>query len=120
MELVTERSLPEERKLHSSFNDHDVKAMAMRVRSSREPRHCYCCDEAGHFKRDCPKLAKRYKQKSNSAVAGELTDEEASVAGHVCMVVSSDNWTVDFGATCHMCNSRMQFACYSKLVKPKK
>ncbi len=116
IELVTERLLHEERKLRSSSNDQDIRALASRVRVTRGLKvRCYYCDEVGHFKRDCPKFAERFKQKSNSAVVGESKDEEALVAGQA---VTSSTWIVDSGATCHMCNFRKQFVSYNKLVKP--
>ncbi len=69
IELVTERLLHEERKLRSSSNDQDIRALASRVRVTRGLKvRCYYCDEVGHFKSDCPKFAERFKQKSNSAL----------------------------------------------------
>jgi len=70
------------------------------------------------MKRDCRKLAALKKKESrfNSQLSASTAaadssrssdpEDTAMVATHALAIVSSGRWTVDSGATCHMCHNR--------------
>ena len=123
MEVVTERLVHEERKMLSGMlsgrSDGDAKAMTTKAKWSNKPKgRCYYCHELGHYQRDCLKLARSEKHKSNSAIADDLSDEETLVVNHASLVGASASWIVD--STCHMCNTRCDFVVFRTLPRPEK
>ncbi len=51
--------------------------MTTKAKWSNKPKgRCYYCHKIGHYRRDCVKLARSEKHKSNSATASD-EDEEA-------------------------------------------
>ena len=143
MEVVTERLLHKERKLKDRMGTDEggAKAMAADQRSKRKGPKCYHCGKFGHIRRNCSELARTAERRSNSGrrerkivkqkankVEVRQRDSNSSEGESVGLVVRHalsanvssrrDNWIVDSGATCHMCNDRELFAELRDLERP--
>lgn len=143
MEVVTERLLHEERKLKDRMGTDEggAKAMAADQRSKRKGPKCYHCGKFGHIRRNCSELARTAERRSDSGrrerkivkqkankVEVRQRDSSSSEGESVGLVVRHalsanvssrrDNWIVDSGATCHMCNDRELFAELRDLERP--
>ncbi len=76
---------------------------------------CHFCKKPGHFKRklaqlEASKNAGKPKHAANAAekeqVPNLTSDDEAIIVfSHALSATSKDNWIIDSGATCHMCNN---------------
>lgn len=146
MEIVTERLLHEERKLQdrSRGAQGDGNALMMTAKSRRQrggPR-CYECSEIGHIQRDCPERKNRQqryeKEKSKYQYRGKKPGHQANkaearwgsdsssdevaglIAEHVLSTTCkfSNEWIVDSGATCHMCQDDKLFSDINYLENP--
>jgi transposase InsO family protein len=139
MATVTERLLHEERKMNEkATGDDDKKALAAKHSYKRgNPRRqviCHYCKKSGHIKRECRKLAAANQRQATSEEASKpkhsarnaAAKERASSDDEAIMVVnhalaathSSENWIVDSGATCHMCNDKKMFRELRNLSEP--
>ena len=140
METVTERLLHEERKMkernsNGSADDMSRKALTANHKKVANPKRqviCHYCKKAGHIKRECRKLAAANRQASQdlspsskhsakNAAAKEqiLSSTDAMVVNHALTVTQSrQNWIVDSGATCHMCNDKKLFRELHNLSMP--
>lgn len=103
---------------------------------------CHYCGKPGHLKRNCRKLAfelataekkdksgfnakREVKHKANKAIAtsghknisNSSSDDDALVVCHALSARSRGNWTIDSGATCHMCNNENLFGKFEHLQK---
>ena len=92
---------------------------------SQKPFNCHYCGKPGDFKRNCHKLtldkekkgrldAKREeKHKANKVTLEQgSSEDDALVVTHALLTSSEsrkNNWIVDSGATCHMCNDQQLF-----------
>ena len=120
MEVVTERLLYEERKMKErGGSGSEVTAKAM-------PKvKCYHCGKPGHIIRNCRVRIAEEKaansgrtepsQKANTAAVrdGSVSDddeEDALIVSHALSANATNQWIVDSGATCHMCNNERQFS----------
>ena len=143
MESVTERLLHEERKMKDRKENEGGHTKAMMAHNSfgqKKKFTCHYCGKPGHFKRNCRKLAselatneKREKSgfkakrevthKANKATSGHKdvgnssSEDDALVVCHALSARSKDNWIVDSGATCHMCNDQNLFGNFENLPK---
>ena len=131
LEIVTERLLHEETKQRDKESSTiEVRAMASKHLTSRKGPKCHHCGRFGHIKKECRMLLespgknrdnrttsysnKRPLRKKKVYVAEEDTDDEEEeivglVTEHVLSANRRNNWVVDSGATCHMCNNEELF-----------
>ena len=71
------------------------------------------------YKRDCRKFAQAQGKGKHKHSGGKDT-QDAMVISHALVVNSRDEWIVDFGATCHMCNSPAAFTQLEQLASSEK
>ena len=122
--VVTERLLHEESKLKSQSAQPSGNPEGALTSSYRRRLKCNYCHKPGHFKRNCPELT-RVKGQTKSPQArktskvgafkvtitpdDENTDSESTglVVQHALSVGPDvrNQWIIDSGATCHMCNT---------------
>ena len=133
MEVVTERLLHEEQKfVKKEAVDDERKALAVKGKPKKPV--CHFCQKPGHIKRECWKLAqletskgarkKPQKPKHGANAVAEVgedstpsSDDEVFVADHALSVTCQENWIIDSGATCHMCNDEALFSELNVLKK---
>ena len=135
METVTERLLHEERKLKDKREKEGgrTKALASQTQFSQKPFNCHYCGKPGHFKRNCHKLTldkekigrldakKEEKHKANKVTLEQgSSEDDALIVTHALLTSSEskNNWIVDSGATCLMCNDQQLFKQFVSLKKP--
>ena len=139
MEIVTERLLHEERKMKDKGPGDDPRKALTAKHKRGNPRRpqitCHFCKKPGHIKRDCRKLAALNQRQSSTEsnqpqhsarnastreqVSSSASEDEAMVVNHALAATqSSDNWIVDSGATCHMCNDKKLFGELRQLSEP--
>lgn len=125
--VVTERLLHEETKRKGRNPIGQEEALAANIR--KRPI-CYFCRKPGHIKRECEEYAKHRDQarpvrgkKSTRMGAFKVTitpaddqndpeDESTGLVVQHALVGGSDTrdqWILDSGATCHMCNDKSMF-----------
>lgn len=85
------------------------KSTATESKSRKKSGVCHHCQQEGHFRRDCPKLAKDRQESKSSKVKtsakanmiAEISDvlEMCLVSATVC---EANQWYLDSGATSHM------------------
>ncbi|RVW20200.1 hypothetical protein CK203_111324 [Vitis vinifera] len=77
---------------------------------------CAFCHGKGHWKKDCPKLQKRNKDKivSNACVAkfGDNGSDFALVG--LSLACNSEEWILDIESTYHMCPYKEWFSCFEE------
>ena len=130
MEVVTECLLHVELKITKKETVNDERR-ALAVKGKPKRLVCHFCQKPGHIKRECWKLAqqetskearsketrkKTHKLKHGANAAAEVdvdqilsSNDEAFVVDHVFSVMSKENWIIDSGATCHMCNDEVLY-----------
>ena len=134
--VVTERLLHEETKMKSRVSQPSQEgALATQV---NKKLRCHFCNKIGHFKRECAEFAKVkdqskpvQTQKKTKLGAFKVTitadnenssDSESTglVVQHVLSACSNghDQWILNSGATCHMCNTTATFDDLQPLPKP--
>ncbi|KAE8731151.1 hypothetical protein F3Y22_tig00002840pilonHSYRG00482 [Hibiscus syriacus] len=80
--------------------------------------HCYKCKEAGHMKRDCPKLKKQTDKKrddsskSVNVVKDDNSDYSEGDILSISMTQLTDIWILDFGCSYHITPNREWFSTY--------
>ena len=146
-DVVTERLLQEEQRKkdrHTPSVADDKKGfLTSRPRSDRPParsqsvrpassmpdseKTCFYCKNKGHFKRDCRKLARALKRRSEgqrgcaaTTSDTELEDPGMYLAGLPLAMTTSagtESWIIDSGATSHMCNDKSQFTKLKPISK---
>ena len=134
--VVTERLLHEETKRKSRLNQPGQEG-ALTTRFKKKLR-CHFCNKLGHFKRDCEEFAKvkgqiepvQVKKKTKmgafkvtiTAENENSSDSESTglVVQHALSADSNahDQWILDSGATCHMCNDEAMFSHLRALRSP--
>ena len=131
MEVVTERLLHAERKQNEkSSPDYSGETAMMTKRQSqfrgRGPQ-CHYCKKYGHIQKNCTKRIKaeeeKAKQGGSESVGGKSPKGKkvGLVTRHVLGVREPANdWIVDSGATCHICNSKELFKDFQPLAEPQK
>lgn len=137
MDTVIERLIHEERKLkdrQGSSEPRNSGALAARHKNKPRGPQCYGCKKFGHIQRNCPERAhdsdqlKKVKKgrKNESAHKARVksdesdSDEVGLVTRQLLSVTDSsetDQWIIDSGATCHMCNDRKSFVKIATLKK---
>ena len=146
-DVVTERLLQEEqrrkdRSTQSAPTDERKVLFANRSRSDRRPQRsqpastkpnadkvCHYCKNKGHIKRDCWKLAKALKKRSEeskgcAAVTSEPDSESDESGLHLAglplaMTTSAgvESWIIDSGSTSHMCNNKSLFTALKPISR---
>ena len=140
MDTVIERLIHEERKMKDrqvSSEPGNSGALAARHKNWSRGPQCYGCKRFGHIQRNCPerphhdsdhsKRAKVKKGRKNEAAhqtsvksGGSDSDEVGLVTRQLLSATDSseaDEWIIDSGATCHMCNDRKSFVKITTLKK---
>ncbi|KAE8689071.1 hypothetical protein F3Y22_tig00110944pilonHSYRG00042 [Hibiscus syriacus] len=80
--------------------------------------HCYKCKEAGHMKRDCPKLKKQTDEKRDgSSKSVNVVEDDTSDCSEGDMLSISttqltDAWILDSGCSYHITPNREWFSTY--------
>jgi len=133
MDVVTERLLHEERKMKEREYSSTSREKVMTANQpKRKGLKCYHCGKLGHIKRNCrilqaaerkSKERKDMKQKANKAEVRQREDSSGSesdalVVGQALSASATNNWIVDSGATCHMCNNDKLFVNIHSLQQP--
>ena len=134
MELVTERLLHEERKIkeRGGAGAKSGEAMVAKQQVGKKGPRCNFCHKLGHIQRNCieheraqvksdsaQKDKQKMKQKAQKVEVRQV-DSSSSESESVGLVVrhalatsnssQRNNWIMDSGATCHMCNNKMLFS----------
>ena len=140
MEVVTERSLHEERKLKERVGSERSRegAMTGKQRPKGKGPKCHHCGKFGHIRRNCNEWVKK-KSDSNEKEArsnklrvnkAEVRRRDSSSSDGDCVgsmvnhVLSANStgplnkWIVDSGATCHMCCDDKLFDELHSLEQP--
>ncbi len=141
LENVVERLLHEEQKMKDKESlDDERKVFTVRAKPRRGVT-CYYCKKPGHFKKDCWKFAQTGtgKEGGKRATTGKAkhmasaatttvnssqdhdrsSEDEALIVDHVFSITSKDNnWIIDSGATCHMCNDEGYYKDITVLDNP--
>ena len=113
MEVVTKHLLQEERKQQDKGSSSSCKALS--VSHQKERPQCFHFGKPGHFRRNCRQL-KAENEKSRLHKGSKLGNNQASIGQHssesdvlvveqVLQAGAAENWIVDSGATCHMCQT---------------
>ncbi|KAE8680841.1 pentatricopeptide repeat-containing protein [Hibiscus syriacus] len=80
--------------------------------------HCYKCKEAGHMKRDCPKLKKQTDEKRDGSTKSvNVVEDDTSDCSEGDMLSISttqltDAWILDSGCSYHITPNREWFSTY--------
>ncbi|KAE8655249.1 hypothetical protein F3Y22_tig00117034pilonHSYRG01568 [Hibiscus syriacus] len=80
--------------------------------------HCYKCKEAGHMKRDYPKLKKQTDEKRDvSSKSVNVVEDDNSDCSEgdmlsISMTQLTDAWILDFGCSYHITPNREWFSTY--------
>ncbi|KAE8658140.1 Retrovirus-related Pol polyprotein from transposon TNT 1-94 [Hibiscus syriacus] len=80
--------------------------------------HCYKCKEAGHMKRDCPKLKKQTDEKrdGSSKSVNVVEDDNSDCSEGDMLSISTtqltDAWILDSGCSYHITPNREWFSTY--------
>lgn len=124
-ETVTERLLNEERKrVGVDLPKDDEKGLASMIQ--KKPVACFKCGREGHIKKNCrvksqgkPRSSDQRFRRTNPKVE----EGDFGLPAHVSTntwVNRSEQWIVDSGATCHMCNNVDSFESLESLNEPLK
>ena len=113
---------------------HDMKALTSKQRYRKKGPICNNCGKVGHIKRNCyePQRTKEevsYKSKQQKVYSTverfqsrhDSDSDVVALAVHemaLSSVFKNDNWIIDSGATCYMCNDSNVFSEYSTLKQP--
>jgi len=106
--------LREKQKLKDREEADDSKKLL--VAKGKKHFTCHYCKKPGHFK-DCWKFAQaqssekagKHKNPSRQPKREQQPSHDAMLISNALVAKSKDNWIVDLGATCHMCNDRSMF-----------
>jgi len=126
LENVTERLLREEQKLRDREEADDSKKLLMA--KGKKQFTCHYCKRPGHFKKDCRKFAQaqssekggRHKNPPRQSKKEQQSSQDAMLITNALVAKSKDDWIVDSGATCHMCNDRRMFTEFKQLGSSEK
>ena len=142
MEIVTERLLDEERRLREraelGAGSSGEKAMTRKQLAKGKGPKCHYCGKFGHIRRNCKEWARKKSdssQKETKTVKlkvnrAEVRQRDSSssdsdsigfMVNHVMSASSTghlNDWIVDSGATCHMCNDDKLFVELCSLEQP--
>ena len=124
MEIVTERLLHAERKQREKTSSDETAMTARRQFKGRGPR-CHYCRKFGHIQKNCTERIKNEEKSKQGAPAetpkGKKKEKVGLLTRHVLGVRElAQDWILDSGATCHICNSKELFADFQVLSKPQK
>ena len=134
--VVRERLLHEETKMKSKSNQLGQEGAL--TSSIKKKLRCHYCNKFGHFKKEYEEFAKvkgysrpaQIKRKNKMGAFkvtitgedGNSTDSESTglMAQHALSTESNthNQWIIDSGATCHMCNEETSFSNYQTLDTP--
>ena len=121
LESITERILREKQKLKDKEETDNSKKLL--VVKGRKQFTCHYCKKPGHFKRDCIKFAQAQSSEKSGKQKNPLCrpkkeqqlSRDAMLISHALMAKSRNDWIVDSGATCHMCNDQSMFTEMTQL-----
>ncbi len=125
MEVVTERLLHAERKQKEKTISDSNGEKAMTTKQQFKGKRHYCM-KYGHMQKNCTEHIKAEgKSKTGGSSEPERGKKWSSKVGlitrHVLGVRKpAENWIVDSGAACHICNSKELFDDLRPLSKPQK
>ena len=134
--VVRERLLHEETKMKSKSNQLGQEGAL--TSSIKKKLRCHYCNKFGHFKKECEEFAKvkghskppqiTKKNKMGAFKVTIMAEDENStdsestglMAQHALSTESNthNQWIIDSGATCHMCNEKTSFSNYQTLDTP--
>ena len=116
LESVTERLLKEEQKMKDKEAADDTRKLLFAKENAKKTLFtCHFCKKPGHYKKDCRKFARMQansgsgKHKPHPSKRDQQPFQDAMLISHALMAKSRNDWIVDSGATCHMCNDRTAF-----------
>ncbi len=140
LENVVERLLHEEQKMKGKESQDDERKVFTVRAKPRRGVTCYYCKKPGHFNKDCWKFAQTGtgKEGGKRATTGKAkhmasaatttvnssryhdrsSEDESLIVDHVFSITSKDNWIIDSGATCHMCNDEGYYKDITVLDNP--
>ena len=107
LESVTERLLREEQKQKDREGADDSKKLL--VVKGKKSFTCHYCKKPGHFKKDCRKFAQAQVSEKGGRHNPSKKSQDAMLISDALVAKSRNDWIVDSGATCHMCNNRNMF-----------
>ena len=126
MEVVIERLLHTERKQKekSSSDPSAEKAMTTKRQFKGRGPQCGYCKRYGHIQKNCYDRIKVEETKAKQETGKGKRFKSNKVGLVACHALgvqdSTDDWIVDSGATCHICNSEALFDELEPLSKPQK
>lgn len=128
-EVVTERLLREEQKIKDKEGADDCKkVLVVKDDQKRKQFTCHFCKKPGHYKRDCRKFAQvqssdkneKHKNPPRQSRKEKQPSQDAMLITHALVAKSKNDWIIDSGATCHMCNDQNMFTEMKELGSQEK
>lgn len=115
--------MPREKQREKTSSD-ETAMTARRQFKGRGPR-CHYCRKFGHIQKNCTERIKSEDKSKQGAAAetpkGKKKEKVGLITRHVLGVREPvQDWILDSGATCHICNSKALFADFQVLSKPQK
>ena len=122
LESMTERLLREEQKLKGKETaEGSGRIFLTNDHSRRKLFTCHFCKKPGHYMRNCRKFAQAQAGKKDKHQNREQPSlQDAMLITHALVAKSTNDWIVDSGATCHMCNDQTAFSKMEELVSSDK
>ena len=126
LESLTEQLLREEQKLKGKETaETRGRIFLTKDHSRRKSFTFHFCKKPGHYKRDCRKFAQAKagadkKDKHHSKNREHPSSQDAMLITHALVAKSTNDWIVDSGVTCRMCNGQTAFLKMEELMSSDK